>query len=161
MEGHGVAGLEGMKRNAGAKTSSSDFGTDSWRNQFHTWGRISSTWNPSTLMLDQDKGARIITKAMIRATLQVLGIPLKGIRWKRSTNGGKHWFVDLAEPVKDPVLACAIQACMGSDLKRETLNLARARRYRDADSIPAEFNLFYDRKVKVVHGKTQKSDRRN
>lgn len=111
-------------------------------------------------MLDQDKGARIITRSMIRAVLQVLGIQLESIRWKRSTNGGKHWFVELSEPVNDPVLAVAIQACMGSDLKRETLNLARARRYRDAGSIPCEFNLFYDRKVKVKHSGTQKKPTR-
>lgn len=114
---------------------------------FKTWGRIHREWKPDLLFLDEDRGAKVITRKSIEAVLRILGIGHKSIAVERSTNGGRHYVVTLLEPLPDPVLAVAIQACMGSDLKRETLNLARARRFRDADAIPATFNILYDAKV--------------
>lgn len=144
--------------------SFADFGTASLSTVFKTWGRIHREWAPNLVFLDEDRGAKVITRASIVAVLKILGIPYEKITVERSVNGGRHYVVTLAEAMPDPVLTVAIQACMGSDLKRETLNLARARRFRDANEIPATFNIFYDAKIDAEsrkapeNGKTSKTD---
>lgn len=104
--------------------------------------------SPSRILLDQDIGAPVINRRKIRAVLAILGLTEVSIDSRRSHSGGRHWVVEIRERL-DPIQIVAIQACMGSDLKRETMNLGRVLRGRT----DPEWNLLFDRKITLEKGK--------
>lgn len=68
--------------------------------------------------------------------LPLLSGPVRGdlVRVRRSPSGGAHVHLELSREV-DPVVVVAIQAILGSDPKREALNLDRAQRGVNANTL--------------------------
>lgn len=101
---------------------------------------------PRIVLLDEDIGARPISRAAIRAVLNVCGLKAVSVESRRSVSGGRHWRVVVDRDLT-PAETVALQACMGSDLKRETLNLSRVLFNRHEQGEPGAWNLLYDAKV--------------
>ena len=94
-------------------------------------------------MLDEDAGAKIITERSIHAVARICGFGVDSIEVERSASGlGRHFIIHVDCDLS-PMETVCLQALMGSDLKRETLNFARVRSGVQDD----RWNLLYDKKV--------------
>lgn len=110
---------------------------------------MTKNFNPArVLMLDEDLGAKVITRKSIRAVANIVGIGIEKIQEQRSSGGGRHWIVTVDRDLT-ALEAVAIQTCMGDDLKRSTLNLGRV---IGGNADGKDWNLLYERKIYPKNG---------
>lgn len=101
----------------------------------------------NTLMLDYDT-KRCPKLATFYAKAHIIGFKIQYIQFERSRRG---WHITIVlNRDLDPAVRVALQALMGSDNNRETLNLMRV--IGMIDNPPNKFwqkrwNLFYERKL--------------
>lgn len=102
--------------------------------------------DPRITHLDFDSPAEALRLGRLMAVARILGIRPHAACWTRTRRG---WHVSIRwDRAFDRLALVSLQAILGSDLKRECLNLMRAL----ADPAPAEWaarrwNILYSRKV--------------
>ena len=94
------------------------------------WGKVEELANPKRLLLDFDQGRTPSLRA-VWAACRIVGVRPEWVRHDR-TKRGWHVVIQLRESLL-PGEQIALQAVMGSDRRRETLNLMRAVAVRRAD----------------------------
>jgi hypothetical protein len=81
---------------------------------------------PDELQLDIDDRDDMRVAVDMLAVLEGNGVPARVIKTTRSKSGNAHVYIKLEWPEGlDPVTRIALQACLGSDRKRELLSLLR------------------------------------
>lgn len=96
-----------------------------------------------TLLIDEDLGAKVVTRKSILAVGRILNLGILSAKWQRSSGGGRHWIVTVDRDLT-PIETVAIQACMGDDLKRSTMNLGRV---LSGNAAGKDWNILYERKI--------------
>lgn len=103
-------------------------------------------------MLDEDAGARVITMRSILAVARIVGFGIKSVHVYRSQSGkGRHYVIETDREWSDLEIVC-LQSIMGSDIKRETLNLARVINSGNGGR-SNRWNVLYNRKINLERKK--------
>jgi hypothetical protein len=119
------------------------------KNKF-SWGTVAviGSWsNPRTLLVDFDFIVPLPGMIPILARLRVIGIHAVWISYTRSRHG---WHLEVRINAKlTPAEQVAAQMALGSDIRRETMNLRRAINLRLNPSRfwSKRFNILYEKKL--------------
>lgn len=113
------------------------------------WGEVEHDWKADRLYLDYDTSRTIGSLFNICSTLRILGIRARWINYSRSRHG---WHIIIALNCKLHIVeTIAAQSILGSDAKREALNLMRARaiaKGRYSKWAIKRFNLLFSQKLR-------------
>lgn len=113
------------------------------------WGVLGEKANPKRAYLDFDLGRCSPRLAGIHVTLRAIRNRAAWIRYDR-TKKGWHIVIALRDALQ-PAETVALQACCGSDIRRETLNLMRVLAIRRKGASPfwrKRYNILYEFKLK-------------
>lgn len=113
------------------------------------WGVLGERYEANKVYLDFDMGRRSPRVTPIFVTFRAIGIRTKWVRFDRTRKG---WHVILCLNTEiSPSQTIALQAILGSDKRRETLNLMRVMEMERHGATPfwrKRWNLLYERKLK-------------
>ena len=119
------------------------------KNRF-TWGTVAivEAWSsPRILLLDFDTIRPLPRMISILARLRVIGLHAVWISYRRSRHG---WHIEIRVNAKlKPSEQVAAQAVLGSDLRRESMNLRRAisLRLNPSNFWSKRWNILYEKKL--------------
>lgn len=98
------------------------------------------------LRLDFDRKRPPVIEDALYLVCRYCGWNITALSWRRTENGW-HVEVFLVRPIT-PLRAIAAQAILGSDWRREALNLAKWRRRHPRGSLERqEWNVLFTRKI--------------
>lgn len=136
--------LHGKNSEASSKTKKQKSNKWTWG----TVGIVGSYSKAKTLLLDFDMEKPRPRIATLQYCLRVIGLRAGWIRRRRTVHG---WHVEIGINIAlKPSEQVAAQACLGSDLRREAMNLRRSISMRFNPVSPfweKRWNLLYERKL--------------
>ena len=90
---------------------------------------------------------RKVYRDRIYRLCRMAGVVVYRISRETSANGGDHWILQV-DPLS-PLEAVAIQSILGDDPNRSALNLGRVRGGGELNTVSKDWNVLFDKKVKL------------